>query len=330
MRLMGRTFTVGVAAMLALAACGGSDTTSSPSSDGAAAGGGLEKTTLVVATIPVPDIAPLQVAIDRGFFKEEGLDVKTEVVAGGAVGIQKLLGGSIDLTLGAYIGTFLAQEKGAGKFKYVADSYGAAPGAFVIMVKKDSPIKSAADLKGKKIAVNTFRNVSQFTAEVQMKVAGVTATQDQFVEKNYPDMPAALENGQVDAAAMVEPFITVESKAGGRIISDEMAGPTQDLPVAGWLTTESVANKYPKTMAAFQRALGKAQELVANDRKIVEEVLPKYTKIDAATAAVIALGSYPTSLSETRLERVAALMKEYGYLTTDLDVKSMIVAPPAS
>ncbi len=125
------------------------------------------------------------------------------------------------------------------------------------MAKKDSPIKSAADLKGKKIAVNTFNNLSQLTAEVQMRVAGVTATQDQFVEKPYPDMPAALENGQVDAAAMVEPFITVASKAGARIVTDQMTGPTEDFPVAGWLTTESIANKYPKTLAAFQRALGK-------------------------------------------------------------------------
>ncbi|MFC0863056.1 ABC transporter substrate-binding protein [Sphaerimonospora cavernae] len=322
---MGRTFAIGVAAVLALTACSNSETTSSSPDDD-----GLEKTTLVVGTIPVPDSAPLQVAIDRGFFKEEGLEVKPEVVAGGAVGVQKLLGGSIDLTLGAYIGTFLAQDKGAGKFKYVADSYGAAPGAFVIMVKKDSPIKTVADLKGKKIAVNTFQSVMQLTAEVQMKVAGVTATPDQFVEKPFPDMPAALENGQVDAAAMVEPFITVESKAGGRIITDEMTGPTEDLPVAGWFTTEDTANKYPKTMAAFQRALGKAQELVANDRKIVEETLPKYTKIDAATAAVISLGSYPTSLSETRLQRVIDLMKEYGYLKTELDAKSMILPPPAS
>ncbi len=325
MRLMGRTFAIGVAAVLALTACS-TETSSDSSADGSA----LEKTTLVVGTIPVPDIAPLQVAIDRGFFKEEGLEVKTEVLAGGAIGIQKILGESIDLTLSAYIGTFLAQEKGAGKFKFVADSYGSAPGAFVIMAKKDSPIKSAADLKGKKIAVNTFNNLSQLTAEVQMRVAGVTATQDQFVEKPYPDMPAALENGQVDAAAMVEPFITVASKAGARIVTDQMTGPTEDFPVAGWLTTESIANKYPKTLAAFQRALGKAQQLVANDRKIVDEVLPKYTKIDAATAAVIALGSYPTSLSEERLQRVADLMKEYGYLKTDLDVKSLILAPPAS
>src|SRR5690606_4455125 len=127
----------------------------------------------------------------------------------------------------------------------------------------------------------------------------------------------ALESGQVDAAAMVEPFITVASKAGARIVVDQMTGPTEDFPIAGWLTTESIANKYPKTLAAFQRALHKAQELVANDRKIVDEVLPKYTKIDAATAAVIALGSYPTSLSEARLQRVADLMKEYGYLKTD-------------
>ncbi|WP_249347392.1 ABC transporter substrate-binding protein [Microbispora sp. H11081] len=325
MRHLRRTLAGGIVAVLALTSCGSSDTTSS-----APETGGLEKTTLKVGTIPVPDSAPLQVAIERGFFKAEGLEVQPEVVAGGAVATQKLLGGSLDISLGAYVGTFLAQDKGAGKFKYVSDSYGAAPGAFVIMVKKDSPIKSVADLKGKTIAVNVLNSVSQLTAEVQMKVAGVTATPNQFVEKTFPDMPGALENGQVDAAAMVEPFITVVSKAGGRIVVDEMTGPTENLPIAGWFTTEATAGKYPKAIAAFQRALGKAQALVANDRKIVEETLPKYTKIDAATAAVISLGSYPTSLSETRLQRVASLMKEYGYIKNDLDVKSMILQPPAN
>ena len=58
--------------------------------------------------------------------------------------------------------------------------------------------------------------------------------------------------------------------------------------------------------------------------KAVEEILPTYTKIDAATAAVITLGSFPTTLDETRLQRVADLMLEQGYLKSPLQAKAIL------
>lgn len=325
LRLMGRALLAGTAVILALAGCGGSDT-----SDTSANAKGLEKTTLKVGILAVPDAAPLQVAIDHGFFKEEGLDVKISVEAGGATATPKLIAGSLDAMLSNYVSLFSAQYKGTGSFKIVADSYQAAPDNFVIQVLPDSPIKTPADLKDKKIAVNTLNNIGTLSVTATLKIAGVEAKPEQFVPMALPDMGPALKNGTVDAIWVAEPFISANAKElGARKVADTMSGPMADFPIAGWAVTEKFAQENPNTVAAFQRALGKAQQLAATNRKVVEQALPKYTKIDARTAAVITLGEFPTSLNEARLQRVADVMTEFGYLPGKLDVKPLILPPPA-
>jgi NitT/TauT family transport system substrate-binding protein len=93
------------------------------------------------------------------------------------------------------------------------------------------------------------------------------------------------------------------------------------------MATEDWVQKYPKTLAAFQRAIAKAQQLAGSDRKEVEKAILLYTKIDAKAASVITLGTYPTELSENRMQKVADLMLEYKYLDSPVDVKSVIAAP---
>ncbi|WP_246238803.1 ABC transporter substrate-binding protein [Acrocarpospora corrugata] len=290
----------------------------------------MEKTSLTVGIIAVPDSAPIQIAIDKGFFKAEGLTVQTSIEAGGATATPKLVAGQLDVMLGNYVSLFSAQEKGVGKFKVVADSYQAAPDNFVLMAKADdATINSAADLAGKKIAVNTLNAIGTLAVTATAKVAGVTIETGQFAPMPLPDMGGALKNGTVDAIWVAEPFISANSQQGAKKIADTMSGPMADFPIAGWVMSDDFVTKNPKTVAAFQRALAKAQQLAASDRKAIEEVLPKYTKIDQATAAVIALGVYSTTLSEARLQRVADTMKEYGYLQQGFDVKSVLHAPAA-
>ena len=77
-------------------------------------------------------------------------------------------------------------------------------------------------------------------------------------------------------------------------------------------------------MAAFRRAVARAQADMA-DRGVVEQILPTYTKITPDTAALIALGSWPATLDGVRLQRDVDLMRQYGVLTADLDVRSMVL-----
>ncbi|MGW0811424.1 ABC transporter substrate-binding protein [Nonomuraea sp. NPDC002799] len=284
----------------------------------------MEKTTIKVGHLPVPDPVALYIANTKGFFKEEGLTVTPVIITGGAAAIPQIESGALDISQTNYVSTLSAVSQGK-KLKLVADMYQAGPNTFNLMVPGDSPIKTVADLKGKTVLVNNLKNIAELAVTTQLKVAGLTNADVNFVEKPFPDMGNAIKSGQADAGWITEPFITANQSANGfRKLADTMVGQTENFPIAGWMATEDWVQKYPKTLAAFQRAISKAQQLASSDRKEIEAMLPKYTKIDAKTASVITLGTFPSELNENRLQKVADLMQEYGFLKESIDVKSVI------
>jgi hypothetical protein len=174
-------------ALITTTGCGGDAEESTKASAG---GSTLEKTTINIGTIPVVDTAPLQIAMAQGLFKAEGLDVKLQILAGGAEAIPKLKSGALDVSFGNYVSFFSADAKGAIDLKIVSDGFQSAKGTHTIMVAKDSPIQTMADLKGKVIAVNTKRNVSTMLIRVAAKANNFDLDEDKnFVEFPFPEMP---------------------------------------------------------------------------------------------------------------------------------------------
>jgi NitT/TauT family transport system substrate-binding protein len=105
--------------------------------------------------------------------------------------------------------------------------------------------------------------------------------------------------------------------------------PVTDIPLAGYLGTQDFVTKNPKTAAAFQRALFKAQQTATNDRKVVEDVLPGYAGIEPQVAKVITLPGYPSSLNSLRIQRVVDLMYADGLLKQKPDLKTVLFQPTA-
>lgn len=325
----GRGSIVGVAAalVLTLTSCGGGGD-DKPGSAAKEPGTGPERAAISVGMLPVPDVAPLYIAIQKGYFKAEGLTVTPELMTGTAAALTKQAGGGLDIILGNYMSVFTAQEKGVGKFKYIADGYQAGANGFNVMVKADSTLKSGADLRGKKVAVNSIGNIGDLSVVSSIKSHGLGKGDVQWVELPFPEQAKALDEGRIDAGWLTEPFITYAQKQfGAKTLIDTMSGATKDFPISGWSATEKFIAENPRTIAAFQRAIGKAQAEAAADREEVTKVVPTYTKMDKETAAVISLGAFPTSLSSTRLQRVADLMLELKFLSKPLDVSSMLAGP---
>lgn len=286
--------------------------------------GGPEKPTLRVGMLNIVDTASFYLAQERGFFRDEGLTVEPVVAQGGAASIPAVVGGSLDVTFGNYVSFFLAQNQGVGRFRLISDGYQAGPNTFVIVARPDGAVRSPQDLAGKRVAVNTFRNIVELNARSALQTNGVDPGTVQFVEVPFPDMAAALAAGRVDAAAMVEPFITATSRSAGAVpILDTASGPTADIPLGGYGTTEAFATENPRTVAAFQRAMLRGQQAAA-ERQNVEQVLPTYIRIDRATATLINLGTYPQSLDGTRLQRVADLMTQFSLVPGRFDVQPLL------
>lgn len=302
---------------LTVAGCGTSGGDEKKSSSG------VEKSTITVGMLPVEGSAALKLAIDRGFFRAEGLTVKVQILQGGAEAPPKLSSGNLDISAGAYVPFFQAKA-GGFPLHIVADAYESAPGTHTLLVANDSSIHRVQDLAGKKIGVNAKRNLASLMIEATVGPQGVKLADKNFVAMPLPNMEAALKSHSVDAVQAVEPFSSQMQKSiGARLVTDLSQGPTANFPISGYVSTESWVKKYPKTAAAFKRAIGRGQATLA-DRQVLTQTLPTFTKIEPATAQTIHTGVFPTSINTTRLQRVADIMQQYGYLKSALDVKTLV------
>lgn len=319
MRSLRSRFVIAGSALVLAAAAGCSSSKSDASSKG-----GLEKTTIKVSTLPVVNDAPLYIALKQKLFEKEGLKVQAVPVAASAQAIPGLANGSIDVVFGNDSTFFQANDKGALKLKIVAESTTLTSKHMGVLVMPDSPIKTVADLAGKSVAVHILHNIQQITLSAILKANNTDVSKVQYREIHFPDMGAALQKHEVDAIHVVEPWVSTYQKSlGARLVVDGGTEPVTQMPLDGYFATAAWAAKYPKTAAAFQRAVEKAYAIAA-DRKQVEDVLPTYMKTDPATAKIITLPGYSTSLNAVRLQRLADLMLDEGELKAKLDVNTIM------
>nr|WP_223168013.1 ABC transporter substrate-binding protein [Nonomuraea sp. SYSU D8015] len=285
---------------------------------------------VTVGIMPIPDCVTIPIATARNYFKAEGLQVKTEIVQGGGAAIPSLKSGTLHFAIMNYTAAIVTEAEEPGTLRIVADAYQAAPNTFKLMVPNNSPIRGITDLRGKRIAVATLKSVSTLTTEAVLAIAGLTRKNVHFSKMPLTEMIAALENGTVDAAWLTEPFITsYGTKFGGRTLHDVMSGQTEDWPIAGWAASAEYTKSHPREVAAFQRAMQKAQLDAAEDRQLVASMLPNVIKIDAKTAGIISLGIFPIDLHPGRIQRVADVMQEYDYIESHLDVGPILLPRPA-
>ena len=309
--------TISLTAVLLIGACGG------PSGSGGK--GNLEKTDLTVGVVPTTAAAGIYLAEQRGLFAAEGLHVKIVPIQSSATAINEQVGGSLDASFGNWVSYISAQARGLTTFHVLSDAYTAGPHELELLTLPRSGVTRPADLRGKQIAVNILNNVAGLLVDSVLASNGIKPSQVHYVAVSYPEMTAALAAHRVSAALFTEPYLTdAVKRTGAQTVSDTDQGATTDFPIAGYVATTAWVRKYPKTAAAFARALEKGQAVAASSRSAVENVLPRYTHIDAKTASVISIGTYPASASATRLQRVADAMTTYGLLTKHFNVTSMV------
>lgn len=205
--------------LLTTAACGSSG--DSGSSDKDASSGGT--TTVKLGLIPIVDVAPVYLGVKQGFYAERGLELTITTAQGGAAIVPGVTSGQFQFGFSNMTSLMVAQSNGV-PVRAIANgiaSTGLQGKDFgAITVKKDSPIKSARELEGKKVAINTLKNINESAVRESVRKAGGDPDKVTFVELAFDQMPAALDGGQIDAAMVVEPALaTVKSQGGVEIAS---------------------------------------------------------------------------------------------------------------
>lgn len=144
----------------------------------------------------------------------------------------------------------------------------------VIMTGSHSQLSSIKDLAGKTVAVTARGTLADLMVKSAFATNGGDPSTLERAEMPFTDMTAALGRGQVDAATMVEPFVTAAQKStGATILADLATGPLNDLPFTAYAGTAKFVDANPKTVQAFQKAMQRATNDAA-DRTKIEPPLP--------------------------------------------------------
>ncbi|NEK59457.1 ABC transporter substrate-binding protein [Geodermatophilus sabuli] len=309
-------------AVVAVSACGSGE--NSGSGDAPAAGdGGGGTTALTLGYFPLVHTASAVHAAETGLFEENGLDVTLEQTAGGAQAIPSLVAGEYDITYANYTSGLLAAQQGLPIRIVAGNDVGADDHA--IMVRADATYQSAADLAGARIAVNNLQNVGTVAVNAVLEDAGVDIAGIELLELPYPEMAAALAAGDVDAIWQVEPFQAASLGAGHRVLFPLFSGPVEDMPVAGWLTTEQYAQENPEVIEAFRASLAASISELDGDRERLVELVPTYTQVPAEVVEQVALPEWDAEADVEQLQEMADLMLEYGIISEEFDVETMMV-----
>jgi len=159
---------------------------------------------------------PLDVGVRQGIFKRHGLDVEITSFGGGARLQQALAADSIDI--GASAGPELALLERGAPVKGVAMPFGP-PVYLMVLVRADGPVRTAADLKGRKIGVSSARSLTGWLAVELSRQQGWGARGIELVGSPPRTSLASIKTGQIDGMVTDITFALRAEQAGeGRIL----------------------------------------------------------------------------------------------------------------
>jgi NitT/TauT family transport system substrate-binding protein len=297
----------------------------------------VEKPTITVGILAALDYAPVKIAQAQGLFRAEGLDVHVKILAAGPPALADLASGGLDVTLVNYVTLFQTVSHPDNRnLEVVADAFQADKDGLVLLGKGDTALTQPKDLIGKTVSVHQRSSVADLLLEVMLRDNGVDPNLVHRAEVKFPQIPAALATGQIDAGVELEPYIRQGENAYGlRPLQDHftlIGGQTDNLPLSGYAVTKTFAQKNSRTVAAFQRAMEKAQKIASTDPAQVLAVLPDLTGLDKTMVKQVHIGAdaYPVSLDVTRLQRVADLMYANKYLQQPINAADYVLPTPSN
>lgn len=285
-----------------------------------------------IATDKLVGGLPLFVALDQNFLENKGIAYEKDTFATASIVAQSLLaekhevGGPISL-----LDIFIIESKNPGQLKVfsVFAETSSSPISHII-VKKDSPLESIKDLKGKKVAIGPGA-LPEFLAKTLFKKFAVENVNLVTIAPNL--WLQSLEQGQVEAVYSIEPFTTIAVEKGiGRVILEGAESKVIDpMPVVGVAFTSKFIEVNPEKAGEIVKAVDDAVSLIRKNPDEARLALPNFTDLNENLSSKINLGSSYGSKDlgdvKAKIQDFADLAYEEGYIDRKIDVRNILYQP---
>jgi NitT/TauT family transport system substrate-binding protein len=309
------------------------------------------KADITVAETPNVGDAPLFMALQQQFFRNAGVSVHIINYTSARTELRDLQAGKVDVAYGDYADMFYAQTKALNLAKgnqaksslnltVVADGYDAAQNTMEVLTLPKSGIVNPRNLVGKTVGTAPAEVMPSSTQGVPYSLDTV-ATQSVLTNDNvqptsitWRSMPSrslltGLATGHVSAILATEPTIfEAESQLGAVPVLDSTTGATANLPLFGYFSLRSFAERNHAGLVAFRNALDKAQAEAGASGSTVRNTLEGSEGMSVSDASLLTIGQFPTTVNANDLQRVVGLMFLFNAIPSiggnQLQVQSMI------
>ena len=243
---------------------------------------------IVIATPPSDDATPAIYAASAGIFRKNGLDVDLQKMGSGSAIAAALVGGDVQVGAVNTLSVVLAHANGV-PFQILSPAglYTGDNNA-LLLVKKDSPYRTARDLNGKIIGSGGVKDLNALATMAWLDQNGGDSSTTKVVEIPSSAIVVALDDGRIDMATIQVPVLTAALNSGKvRAIAKSWTAIAPRYQLSAWIVTSDWAAKNPDLARRFALSIREATRYT-NAHK--SETLPSVAAFTGVDAAIIAGG----------------------------------------
>jgi NitT/TauT family transport system substrate-binding protein len=269
------------------------------------------------------------VARDQGHFEREGIELKAlNDMAAGLV-VDNILGGHAEMVYGGITTMLMPYTKGAPLVSIASTDHNT---AYELIVHKDSPYRKIEDLKGKTIAVIAPNTLCVLAMRRIFEQNGWAKDFAKFTAVAPNDQVAAFGAKRVDASCMFDPYrMQMMRQFGGRSIWNSADGQIANGISGTLIMGRAFVEKNPNTVAAIQRAVGKAAVDANADPDLIYRALATAIRQDISAVRGMAMPTFSNPPSRPDdVKQIAELLHRYGFVNAPIDVSGFDRSSPAA
>ncbi|WP_127129423.1 ABC transporter substrate-binding protein [Georgenia sp. SYP-B2076] len=309
-----------LAAALVLGACGDGN------ASGEEAGGeDGEVRTVTVGMAPIATAGAIRAGMEQGFFEKHGIELKFETGTGGAALLPSVVAGHIQFATATPVSLLQARDQGLEVRAIAGWTSALEEGSNVNVVRALDPgITTAADLQGKRVAVNTLNGMGDLTIREAVRSNGGDPDAVEFVELPFPEMQAALEQRNIDAAWVPEPFGTLLEDAGAHVVTYPSDESVPGHPSQLFFTSTELAESDPDLVEAMAAAIRESAAFANESPEAVREGAAEVVDIDPGILKRIVLEQFNPEMPLERLTALGELMYSDKMIKNPPDIEGLI------
>ena len=293
----------------------------------------LEKVTLAEVAHTV-FYAPMYVAIEKGYFKDYGIDINLILTSGADKVTAALLSNDADIGFCGSEATIYVYNGGEKDYLKTFSQLTQKDGTFIVSREKIDNF-TLDDLRGKSIIGGRAAGMPEMTLEYALKQNGIDPKSDVSIDTSvaFPAMSGAFISGQGDFVTLFEPTATMVERQGYGYVVESVGKLGGTVPYTSYSARSSYLNKHPSTIKNFDKAIQKGLDYVHShsDKEVAKAVLKQFpdtslNDLESSIKRYRENDTWPktTKFKKTSFDHLQDIMIDYGELKEKVSYEKLM------